>query len=242
MRFNMERMPVEIILEIFAHVPLSSFSVLYQLFPCAVVDEALKMTLHKSEPLLSLVSTNLHELQAPYSSHSPHYKNNESSLALHFASFDTAHTSLCFLPNFQSSCYYFKVKNAYVSHGKLVLRPHSSLFQREHCIGSLWDICKHVPPLRAGTFSGATETLQPNTAHDITLHQSDCCVEACLVGPSSPHSCPPPHLRSLLPIEYTRKAPLNTASWGTLPDRTCGYFLVEKVVLPLSAFLALFAA
>ncbi|KAI9020841.1 hypothetical protein CLU79DRAFT_754023 [Phycomyces nitens] len=168
---------------------------------------------------------------------------SQSSLALYFATFDTTRSLFWFMPNFQSSHYYFKVKNAYVSHGKLVVRPHGWETQREHYLGPLGDIGKHVPPPRAGTFSGATETsMLAKTVQEITLHRGDCLVDACLMVGSN-HSAQPLPLpkRAMLSTNYARQPLSSSQSTAIMSDpTTCGYFLVERVALTLPAFLALY--
>ncbi|KAL0083761.1 hypothetical protein J3Q64DRAFT_1822840 [Phycomyces blakesleeanus] len=243
----MDRIPLEILFKILGHVPLNEFSILYKIFPAPVLAQVLVMKLRREGPPLDLVSTNLHELHAPHSP-TPTHKKNESLLALYFATFDPARSLLWFLPNFQSSNYYFKVKNSYVSHGKLVVRPHGRAAQREHCLGLLGDIGKHVPPPRAGTFSGATETsMLAKTVQEITLHRGDCLVDACLMVGSNHISQPLPlPKQAMLSTNYTRQ-PLSPSSLSSsqsvnlMPDpTTCGYFIVERVALTLPAFLALY--
>ncbi|CEJ00346.1 hypothetical protein RMCBS344292_14404 [Rhizopus microsporus] len=56
------------------------------------------------------------------------------------------------VPDFCSFQHYFRVKDAYVSHGKLVIR-HPSDSGSQKPLLSLWDIRKSFPPVRAGSFS-----------------------------------------------------------------------------------------
>ncbi|KAG1143069.1 hypothetical protein G6F37_002496 [Rhizopus arrhizus] len=143
------------------------------------MDEALvfKLRNNKSKPLLNLISTNLHELSADTSSGLN--KRNESSLCLYYASFDASNRFIWTLPNFYSFQHYFKVKDAYVSHGKLVLRrPGEHKLQKP--LVSLWDIRKGFPPLRAGSFSGASE-YAAGRLQEYTVYQPGCVLDSCLI-------------------------------------------------------------
>lgn len=254
MKTAIERLPLEVILQIFQHLPISSFHALYSIFPQELMDEALvfKLRNNKSKPLLNLISTNLHELSADTSSGLN--KRNESSLCLYYASFDASNRFIWTLPNFYSFQHYFKVKDAYVSHGKLVLRrPGEHKLQKP--LVSLWDIRKGFPPLRAGSFSGASE-YAAGRLQEYTVYQPGCVLDSCLIPATKfaanevivLHSDKMPDSntkntiqRPNLPLNYVRKIPLNNSAWtSTYPDPTCGYFLVERLAISIPTFLELF--
>ncbi|KAG1443052.1 hypothetical protein G6F56_010816 [Rhizopus delemar] len=103
------------------------------------MDEALvfKLKLHKSKPVLNLVSTNFHELSTV---------TNGNELSMYYVSFDTKNRFIWTSPSPRQ--YYFKVKDAYVLHGKLVLcRPGKST---QKTLVSLWDIRKGISPTNEG--------------------------------------------------------------------------------------------
>ncbi|ORE10623.1 hypothetical protein BCV72DRAFT_16204 [Rhizopus microsporus var. microsporus] len=250
MKTFIDELPFEIILQIFQHVPLSTFNALYSVFPQALVDEALvfKLRNNKSKPLLNLVSTNLHELSTDVQSDLN--KRNESSLFLYFASFDPYNRFIWTVPDFCSFQHYFRVKDAYVSHGKLVIRhPSDSGLQKP--LLSLWDIRKSFPPVRAGSFSGASE-YSTKKVQQLTIHQLGCILDTCLIPTSNvaPDGIIMLHnvksedkdaiKRPALP-NYVRKiSPSTISSWLPIyPDPTCGYFLVERLAISISTFLEL---
>lgn len=239
----MDRLPFEVLLQVFEYLPVSSFQSLYSVFPQAVVDEALvyKLRNDKRQAVVELISTNLHELSTKVLN-----KRNESSLSLYFASFDSLHRYIWTLPDFNHSQHYFRVKDAYVSHGKLVLRqPHDCGNLLQKSLGSLWDIRKSFPPTRAGSFSGASEYSRIKS-QELIIYQSGCILDSCLIpssltgvvdtddkkkgGPKRPK----------LPCTYQRKAPL---AWrpSTYPDPICGYFLVERLAISIPTFLELYS-
>ncbi|KAI9307774.1 hypothetical protein BJ944DRAFT_261374 [Cunninghamella echinulata] len=183
-----DRLPIEIVYHILSYVPFSSYTKLYQSLPKQIIDEALFLKLKQAarfqQGLLELVSTNLHELNAPY-----HYSlknfsklgypnniinnkkvnNNESFIPLYFRYMDIKHQLLWFTPDIKSMNYYFEVKDFYVSHGKLVLRQKqetvtSANATQQKVIGSLWDIRNKFPSTRSGNFSGAASNYNSSTA------------------------------------------------------------------------------
>ncbi|KAI8891046.1 hypothetical protein K501DRAFT_281586 [Backusella circina FSU 941] len=269
----MDRLPFEISLQIFEYLPFSSFQTIYKVFPEELIDEALKYKLRnsKNKPLLSLVSTNLHELSAPIQRKS---KKNESALDLFYTSFASSDRLIWTTPDFTTSQHYFKVKDTYVSHGKLVVRPHGNItceslychdksFLRSLTLVSLWDIRKSLPPTRAGSFSGASEfSYHRANLHEITIAQSGCILDSCLMPFISTHKKNAGReiklsvskkmesgemekmSRPTLPISYERKIPASfiESPWGvssSFPDSICGYFLVERVAISISTFLEL---
>ncbi|CAO3611822.1 unnamed protein product [Mucor fragilis] len=174
----MDRLPFEVLLQIFGYLPLTSFQTLYAVFPWVLLDEALiyKLRRSKAEPMVNLVSTNLHELSTNTAN-----SRNESSLSLYFDSYDPTYRFIWTLPDFGRSQHYFKVKDAYVSHGKLVLRrPHDTTLSSQKSLVSLWDIRKSFPPTRAGSFSGASEYSRIKS-QELTIHQSGCILDSCLI-------------------------------------------------------------
>lgn len=277
----MALLPLEVVLHILSFVPLSSFSTLYEVFSSSVVDQALCDKLRRrvhpqkhcraydhQDHLLDLISTNCHELLAPFGDRF----GNASGLGLHFAALDLSARMIWFFPCFASCQYYFRVKDAYVSHGKLVLAPRKGTVEgdggREVTLASLWDIRKQLPPARAGTFSGASEWREQTAHKQMTIHPKGCIVDACLLGShtntqnATPNNtsntidnnssiqqqqhqktlvCPP---RPTLPASYTRQLPAfpDQPAWGPASfDPISGYFLVERVALSISHFLDLFA-
>ncbi|KAL7314736.1 hypothetical protein PS15m_006267 [Mucor circinelloides] len=174
----MDRLPFEVLLQIFGYLPLTSFEALYAIFPQTLLDEALiyKLRKNKTEPMVNLISTNLHELSTNTAN-----SRNESSLSLYFISYDPSHRFIWTLPDFSRSQHFFKVKDAYVSHGKLVLRrPHDTTLSSQKSLVSLWDIRKSFPPTRAGSFSGASEYSRIKS-QELTIHQSGCVLDSCLI-------------------------------------------------------------
>lgn len=175
----MDRLPFEVLLKIFDYIPLASFETLYTIFPRLLLDEALiyKLRKSKTDPIISLISTNLHELATAGTVN----RRNESSLSLYFNSYDPSHRFIWTLPDFSCSQHYFKVKDAYVSHGKLVLRrPHDNTLSSQKPLVSLWDIRKSFPPTRAGSFSGASE-YSSIKSQELTIHQPGCILDSCLI-------------------------------------------------------------
>ncbi|GAN03383.1 hypothetical protein MAM1_0039c02836 [Mucor ambiguus] len=174
----MDRLPFEVLLQIFGYLPLASFETLYAVFPRVLLDEALiyKLRRNKRTPMVNLISTNLHELSTSTAN-----SRNESSLSLYFDSYDPTHRFIWTLPDFSRSQHYFKVKDAYVSHGKLVLRrPHDTTLSSQRSLVSLWDIRKSFPPTRAGSFSGASEYSRIKS-QELTIHQPGCILDSCLI-------------------------------------------------------------
>lgn len=175
----MDRLPFEVLLQIFGYLPLTSFETLYGVFPRVLLDEALiyKLRRTKADAMIHLISTNLHELSTNTAN-----SRNESSLSLYFDSYDPTHRFIWALPDFGRSQHYFKVKDAYVSHGKLVLRrPHDTSVSSQKSLVSLWDIRKSFPPTRAGSFSGASEYSGRIKSQELTIHQSGCILDSCLI-------------------------------------------------------------
>ncbi|KAI8375252.1 hypothetical protein EDC96DRAFT_496558 [Choanephora cucurbitarum] len=255
----MDRLPLEVLLEIFSYLSLSSFEALYQVFDRAIVNEALvhKLRCSKTKPLLNLVSTNLHELAAMTAN-----KRNESYLSLYFACFDPIHQLVWTLPDFSGASHYFRVKDAYVSHGKLVIQPHDPQYDQQKVLVSLWDIRKSFPPTRAGTFSGASEYAHIQS-QEWTLHQSGCILDSCLIPQHNAiHTetiqCNIKSMdistketsvkRPALPSHYLRQTPKNQTKHSlnspyyvpVYPDPTCGYFMVERLALTIPTLLELF--
>ncbi|ORZ01542.1 hypothetical protein BCR43DRAFT_487094 [Syncephalastrum racemosum] len=188
-------LPLEVLLHILSLVPLSSFSALYEVFSSSVVDQALCDKLRRRvhpqkqcqeydhhDHLLDLTSTNCHELLAPFG----HRFGNSSALGLHFVALDLSARMIWFFPCFASCQSYFRVKDAYVSHGKLVLTPvntpGSQGGKKEMTLTSLWDIRKQLPPARAGTFSGASEWREQTPHKQMTINPQGCIIDACLLG------------------------------------------------------------
>ncbi|KAI8137716.1 hypothetical protein BJV82DRAFT_524703, partial [Fennellomyces sp. T-0311] len=240
----LDRVPLELVLYIISLVPLSSFTTLYQIFPQPIVDEALRIQLQKQpHPYLNLVSTNLCELSAPRPDASCWLKN-ESWLPLYFAKMDILHRQVWLLPAFASEQHYFRVEDAYVSHGKLVLRTHGASTQKGTTLASLWDVRKQLPPTRAGTFSGASEFTAQAQCREMTIEANDCLVDACLLCPNSRVTCAStPHFppRPPLPKTYARKIPARERDPAYTTASSCGYLLVERVGLSVNAFLDLFS-
>jgi hypothetical protein len=175
----MDRLPFEVLLQIFDYIPLASFKTLYTIFPRLLLDEALiyKLRKSKTDPIISLISTNLHELATTGTVN----RRNESSLSLYFNSYDPSHRFIWALPDFSCSQHYFKVKDAYVSHGKLVLRrPHDITLSSQKPLVSLWDIRKSFPPTRSGSFSGASE-YSSIKSQELTIYQPGCILDSCLI-------------------------------------------------------------
>lgn len=255
----MESLPFEVLLQVFEYLPFSNFRTLYQVFPQIVVDEALvyKLRRNKSKPMLDLISTNVHELSAYRAN-----KRNESSLSLYFASYDPSHRLVWSLPDFSHAQHYFRVKDAYVSHGKLVLRqPHDMNSTLQKVLASLWDIRKSFPPTRAGSFSGASEYSRIKS-QESTIHQAGCILDSCLIPCSAAAAAVSGAAngssnslivlkddkkcddkgpkRPSLPLHYQRGPPTHTWSASTYPDLTCGYYLVERLAISIPTFLELF--
>jgi hypothetical protein len=229
--------------------------------PEELIDEALKYKLRnsKNKPLLDLVSTNLHELSAPIQRKT---KKNESALDLFYTSFASSDRLIWTTPDFTTSQHYFKVKDTYVSHGKLVVRPHGNITCDLHChdksflrsltLVSLWDIRKSLPPTRAGSFSGASEfSYHRANLHEITITQSGCILDSCLMpstqkgikqGVSKKGESGEKLSRPTLPTSYKRPTSFIASPWvsSSFPDPICGYFLVERVAISISTFLELF--
>ena len=234
----MDRLPYEVLLQIFEHISFTDYKTLYYLFPQRLVDEALvyKIRHQKSVPLLDLVSTNLHELSTLRTN-----QRNESFLSLFFASYDPLYRFIWTLPDFSHAQHFFKVKDAYVSHGKLVLRQPHGVTQQP--LMPLWDIRKSFPPTRAGSFSGASEYTKI-TSQELTVHQSGCIMDSCLI-PASSHDVivlksekkDQEPKRPSLPTHYQRKTPSMPFYYS---DPTCGYFLVERLAISIPTLLELF--
>ncbi|CEP14757.1 hypothetical protein [Parasitella parasitica] len=268
----MNRLPFEVLLQVFEYIPFAEFGLLYDVFAQTLVDEAVVYKLGKNRtlPIVSLISTNLHELATDKVN-----RRNESSLSMYYASYDPSHRYIWTLPDFSCSQHYFKVKDAYVSHGKLVLRrPHDNTLFSQKSLVSLWDIRKRFPPTRAGSFSGASEYSRIKS-QELTLHQPGCVLDSCLVPSSTNSSVKKISLgdntsentrigvvgkevkkdeallkRPALPSNYTRQVPKAGADGSicskssllvpTYPDPTCGYFLVERLAIDIPTFLKLY--
>ncbi|CAO3622023.1 unnamed protein product [Cunninghamella blakesleeana] len=190
-------LPLEIVYHILVQVSYSSYNKLYQVLPAHIVNEALFLKLKQEgrtqQSILELVSTNLHELVAPYQQQhteisEPFYpsylnsndkRNNESFLPLYFRSMDIKHQIIWFTPDIKSMKYYFEVKDFYVSHGKLVLRSKqkgnntitsatshktiNKMTNQQKVIGSLWDIRNKFPSTHSGNFSGTSSLSATNS-------------------------------------------------------------------------------
>lgn len=250
-------LPLEILLHILSLLPLSCYASLYQVFPAAVVDEALRKALwihqkNQGTPLIDLVSTNMYELSGPNTN-----EKNESWIPLYMTMIDMTRRLIWLQP--KPHQYFFKVEDAYVSHGKLVMRRSSGTRdkqqqQQQHMLASLWDIRKQLPPARAGTFSGASEFVryreqyQPLTIRD---KKQQCLFDACLtcgaghrmddatchlLTTKQLHGHDPP--RPALAKGYVRRAPSSFTAWSARDP--CGYVLVEQVALSVPAFIQLF--
>jgi hypothetical protein len=203
------------------------------------------------------VSTNLHELSS-----NDINKKNESFISLYYTSFDPVNRTIWSWPDFSSYQHYFRVKDAYVSHGKLVIRnPTDTTVSIP--LTSLWDIRKVFPPSRAGSFSGASEYTNM-TSQELTIYQSSCILDTCLM-PTSTSTVYNDGIRIVksdlkdikdtlkrpsLPSHYLREIPkaatttsTNTFSLFLAPtfsDLTCGYFLVERLATSISTILDLY--
>lgn len=254
----MDRLPLEVVFQILEYLPLSSYNTLYSIFPQSLIDEALvyKLRNNKQQPVIDLVSTNLHELSSNVAN-----QRNESSLPMFYVSYDHQNRFIWTLPNFTQQDYFFRVKDAYVSHGKLMIRrPHDDdddSNKKSHLVSSLWDIRKSFPPTRAGSFSGASEYSSSTKLQELTMYQSGCILDSCLLFGSNHHAMAEikqekPNdeymlKRPCLPATYLRQIP-NTKSAikpssffiPTYPDATCGYFLVERLAISIPNFLKLF--
>jgi hypothetical protein len=252
----MDRLPLEVIFQILEYLPLSNYNTLYSIFPQSLIDEALiyKLRNNKRQPVMDLISTNLHELSANAAN-----QRNESSLPLFYASFDHQNRFIWTLPNFTQQDYFFRVKDAYVSHGKLVIRrPHDDdINKKSLLVSSLWDIRKSFPPTRAGSFSGASEYISSTKMQELTMYQSGCILDSCLIFGHNHHNTEMKQAkhsddvlkRPCLPSTYQRQIPStkNTSLKScssffipTYPDPTCGYFLVERLAISIPNFLELF--
>ncbi|KAI8981854.1 hypothetical protein BDF20DRAFT_863604 [Mycotypha africana] len=191
----MDRLPLEVILHIFSYLPLSSYRALYAAFPgTTIIDEALtqKLRLHKQKPIVNIVSTNSNELATNLPANNS--GRNESFLPLYYHSFDSLNRFIWILPDFTCSNHYcFKVKDVYVSHGKLLLKnpnnddnSNKQQQQQQKYLISLWDIRKNLPPTRAGSFSGASEFSRTNKYQEMmTIYQSGCILDSCLIPATS---------------------------------------------------------
>ncbi|KAG2226724.1 hypothetical protein INT45_001071 [Circinella minor] len=308
----LDRLPLEIVLNIISLVPLTTFNTLYQVLPENIVDEALRIHLSFSlkYPFLNLVSTNLCELSAPRSNVNS-WLNNESWIPLYYSKLDIPNRVIWLVPCFTSQQHYFRVEDAYVSHGKLLLRPtlassatrtkittnnerrgegvrrtmsninnsnnnnnnnwktekNKDNKESKATLASLWDIRKQLPPTRAGTFSGASEfTTQSQLCREMTIEQSDCWVDACLLCAAynnnnnnnsdsneednvittiieqkqqqQQQQRRPP--RPILPKAYERKVPERERDPKLTSSPACGYFIVEQVGLKIPTFLNMF--
>ncbi|KAI9470108.1 MAG: hypothetical protein EXX96DRAFT_588823 [Benjaminiella poitrasii] len=232
----MDKLPLEILFHIFEYLPLSTYKVLYTLLPQATLDASLIQRLrHDPEAILYLVSTNLHELS------STQRYQNESHLPLYFASFDSVQRRIWTWPHFLDTDYYFRVKDAYVSHGKLILKRTTTSYP----LISLWDIRKRF---------------QTRKEEDelVTIERQGCVLDGCLLKKTSSNMTTTTTLRRShdesneddarpsLPLHYVRKVvktPSNKKSAITIPvypDPTCGFLLVERVAIDLTTFLDLY--
>ncbi|KAI8985440.1 hypothetical protein BDB01DRAFT_896535 [Pilobolus umbonatus] len=250
------QLPLEVILQILNYLPYTSYSSLYTILPQGLVDEAILFKLRSSrkQPLMQLVSTNRHELSSLVIN-----KKNESSMNLYFTAYDISHRLIWTIPDFGSSHHFFRVKDAYVSHGKLVLRPsHDTHPPNDKPLVSLWDIRETLPPTRAGSFSGASEFSYSTKFQELTIHQGGCIVDSCLLpvitrgditmDTDGQHKLNKDDKvpRPSLPSVYSRKMPIISTSYHsnwipTYNDSTCGYFLVERLGISIPAFLELFS-
>ncbi|KAI8645604.1 hypothetical protein BD408DRAFT_411721 [Parasitella parasitica] len=268
----MDKLPFEVLLQVFEYIPLAEFGSLYGVFGQLFLDEAVvyKLGKNRTQPIVSLISTNLHELATDTVS-----RRNESYLSMYYTSYDPSHRYIWTLPDFSCSQHYFKVKDAYVSHGKLVLRrPHDNTLSSQKALASLWDIRKRFPPTRAGSFSGASEYSRIKS-QELTLHQPGCVLDSCLIPSGTNSSVKIISLddnisentrlgvvdggevkdavllkRPALPSTYMRQVPKLAADGSarsppsllvpTYPDPTCGYFLVERFAIDIPTFLRLY--
>ncbi|KAI7898427.1 uncharacterized protein BX663DRAFT_525254 [Cokeromyces recurvatus] len=263
----MDKLPLEILFHIFGYLPFSSYCLLYTLFPQSIIDAALvQKMLHDQEAIVHLVSTNPHEL----SSSMQHYQN-ESYLSLYFASYDPAHRYIWLWPrSFYDHSHYFKVKNAYVLHGKLVIKGLTTRTLLP--LVSLWDIRKRF------------HTMSVSQIELLTIQQQDCILDACLIKSNSKRTIMDTTTtttteaiiknddtidmmsfeRPLLPAHYKRQIPMMTTTTTTAPlpsllppnhlktkqiastivpvypDPTCGFFLIERLGISIPTFLDLY--
>jgi hypothetical protein len=242
----MPLLPAEVAIHILTFVPLSSYSALYQVFPQELVDEALKYKVRQQPHLIELVSTNLHELMAACTP-SASKMRNESGLAMEFLAYDTTHRMLWFTPDFSCPNQFFKVKDGYVSHGKLLIRADKE--SPAKVVMSLWDIRKKLPPKRSGTLSGASQVDCREYNEELSVRDKDFLLDGYIStckadGPIKRANrsitgllLPPPTARAIPPLHQLTVA----SPWERhFPNPTCGIFLVERVALNVPAFLDLF--
>ncbi|KAI9280709.1 hypothetical protein BY458DRAFT_500123 [Sporodiniella umbellata] len=231
---GLERLPFEIILEILQYVPFSTFRVLHSVFPSSILDEALvfKLRVDKSDPILKLISTNQEELCT---------EGNEKSIGMYYSHFDAERRLIWMLPNTCSFRHYFKIKTAYVSHGKLILCSLAkNKTKQQKALISLWDIRKALPHLRSEpSTSGPSQHFSGSSNfQELTINVPGCILDSCLV-----------------PVPETVTTGLETNSYGThrsriplrntrsslaYPDPTCGVFLVERLGVSIPSILELF--
>ncbi|GAB5589879.1 hypothetical protein Unana1_04779 [Umbelopsis nana] len=244
-------LPAEVTLHILTYVPLSSYQPLYHVFSQELVDEALKYKVRQQLQSIELVSTNLHELMAACTPSSSKIRN-ESGLPLEFLAFDSFYRVLWFTPDFNSPNHYFKVKDGYVSHGKLIVRANKDSSSK--VIMSLWDIRKKLPPKRSGTLSGASQVDFREYTEEVSIRDEDFILEGYIAtGKSdgqlkkrSTHRTVAGLISPSLPTSYSRTIPpiaqLAVGSpWERhFPNPTCGVFLVERMALTVPTFLDLF--
>ncbi|KAH8551905.1 hypothetical protein BGW37DRAFT_425501 [Umbelopsis sp. PMI_123] len=244
----MPLLPAEVAIHILTFVPLSSYTALYQVFPEELVDEALKYKVRQQPQLLELVSTNLHELMAACTSSNSKVRN-ESGLPMEFLAYDTAHRMLWFAPDFSCPNQFFRVKDGYVSHGKLLIRADKE--SPSKVIMSLWDIRKKLPPKRSGTLSGASQVDCREYSEELCVRDDDFMLDG-YISTCKPDGQIRRSNRSMAglisppPTAYGRAIPpLNLLPVGSpwerhFPNPTCGVFLVEHIALTVPAFLDLF--
>jgi hypothetical protein len=241
-------LPAEVALHILTFVPLSSYRTLYQVFSQELVDEALKCKARKQS--IELVSTNLHELTAAYNPSCSKLRN-ESGLSLTFLAYDSLHRVIWFTPDFNSANHYFKVKDGFVSHGKLIVRANKE--SPSKVIMSLWDIRKKLPPKRSGTLSGASQIDYREYTEELSIRDQGFILEGLIATCKSDDqlkkrwshraaiagSIPPP-ISGLVP-SYTQLAVEPASPWERhFPNPSCGVFLVEGIAFTVPTFLDLF--
>lgn len=244
----MPLLPAEVAIHILTFVPLSSYSALYQVFPQELVDEALKYKVRQQPHIIELVSTNLHELMAACTP-STSKMRNESGLAMEFLAYDSTHRLLWFTPDFSCPNQFFKVKDGYVSHGKLLIRADKE--SPSKVVMSLWDIRKKLPPKRSGTLSGASQVDCREYNEELSVRDNDFLLDGYIStckadGPIKRASRSRIGFLSPPPTAYARAIPpLHQLTVGSpwerhFPNPTCGIFLVERVAMTVPAFLDLF--